>query len=224
MGVSVSIGWAVGSGALSHVFSPASSAAPSLQLLAGYNNTPFSEGWSETLNFTVPAGLSAELFVWALGGSNASFALPTLPAGMTVKTSTTAMIPLGGFESGIAAAALAPGAHSVALAYGGTTADVSMAVYGISSSGSLTLRYASINMTTSLALSAGAVVYVGTLADGGGYPVLDPSLAVINERAATDYAPGWAQLIGTQTNDTFSFISAAHTPGISAVGVYDPPP
>jgi len=185
-----------------------------VQLLAGYADTPAGTGWSDKLSFTVPAGISEELFVWTASDT----VMPTLslPTGLSIATET-------GTSTGIASGTLTAGSYSVTLsANGGWVNTVTMAVYAIAYGPQVSYQFMSASQVTSLTLDSGASAYIGVLETGGAYPLTNPSLTTIDEQTPSQ-AGGETDLIGQQSSDTFSFSTTAGGYGIAAVAILPAP-
>jgi hypothetical protein len=191
-----------------------------VQLLASFSLTTGAWNSSFPVDFFVPPAVSQVLYLWTIGGASAIYVPPTLPAGLTVVTSS-------GFE-GIAAGTLGPGSYSSAVYYAGYTAEVSVAVYGISDSENATYQFGSVSQPNpqpglqqnlSLRLPGGAAQYLGIESNDGTWPVVNSSLSFVDEHA---WAPqgGWTGEIGRQSSNNLSFATNASTGGIAGVGIF----
>jgi hypothetical protein len=187
---------------------------------AGYANSPQAAEWSYTFSFNVPSGVGHEVYVWAIGGSGTSTVYPTLPSGMTVRTSVVDPS-AGNVDSGIAMGTLPAGNYSIQLAYTEEVNAVSMELYLVWNDSGYTYQFSSPgNQSTQVTLSPGASAYLGSEANGGVWAITSSSLSPIDREAAATEGGGDTELIGRQSTGDFSFQTTAEDYGITAVGIY----
>ena len=184
-----------------------------VKFLKGYADSPFGNGWSESLSFTVPSGTSDVVLFWTV--SDSVTPTVTLPSGLVTKY-------VYGTSSGLAVGALAAGTYKVTIsANGGWVNTATIGVYTISNDAYYSLVFADASQAKTLTLAPGAIQYVGVEENGGAYPITSPSITTPNEKTPSQ-SGGETDYIGFQNTGTFSFQTSASSYGILAVGVYFP--
>ncbi len=180
-----------------------------VQLLGGYAATPDTTSWAGyTLSFTVPDGVTHELFLWSIEGSDDSTGSPTLPAGMVMETDN----PWPNVFSGAALGALAAGTYSVTCSSPyGTVYAFSMAVYGVSNDFGFGYEFSNGGgEVETLHLPTGGPYYFGVQTASGGGKITSTSLTTLSEEPQSMAGSGTVTaLIGWQTSSTVTFATPA---------------
>lgn len=198
---------------------PGTPPAPSISVLANWQGEVFGSQNDFPLLFTVPSGLTDELYAWALGGNYSAFVPPTLPVGMAVQASI-------GYE-GMALGNLTPGNYSTDLYYGGWVNYASITIYGIAGGTNTTFAFGSQSQenpiyhgyhSVTLSLPSSAAVYLGVEGTGGTWPVNNTSFTWIDTQVGA-LNGGVAAYAGRQSADVLSFNTIALTAGIVGVAI-----
>lgn len=195
------------------------SPGPDAVLLAGLSLTAGGNNLTFPVNFTVPTGVWAVIYLWTLAGGLATYQPPVLPGGLHVVEYLE--------NTGIAFGNLSAGTYTSSLSYAGWTNTVSIAVYGVFYGAGASYRFGNASVSnpnpfnatvsTSLVFPPNGVQYLGAEATGG-YPIATWSMPIVDEETPAWHTPGYTGVIGEQHSNVLSGASAAH--GLSIVGLW----